>query len=315
MIRTPSLSLLSVIYLCIFYPPSLRAQTEPFSLPLHKGAMLLDLSGYQVKQSSAKPEGKELGLRVHDQDSMEALIFLFLTPEKAQTAASCRDAEIKELNRNGTIKRQDQPIEKDKVDFVTTLITHPNGHQNFYSFHGTGDQCLSISVYADRGTTLDLAKASSFLVRQSYDPQYSPKPKNKFIYANVLYHTGQYRASVPIYKSYLETDEGTKDLSMRRIATDNMGMALGMSGQVDDARKVFTDAIKTDSTYPLYYFNLACADAEQGNAKDAQFHLKQAFDRKANTLPGETLPDPTKDDSILKLRKDQAFWSFVQTLK
>ncbi len=34
----------------------------------------------------------------------------------------------------------------------------------------------------------------------------------------------------------------------------------------------------------------------------------------ANTLKGESLPDPTKDDSILKLQKDKAFWTFVQSL-
>jgi len=43
-------------------------------------------------------------------------------------------------------------------------------------------------------------------------------------------------------------------------------------------------------------------------------HLQQAFDRRANVLKGESMPDPTKDDSILKLKKDKAFWAFVLTL-
>jgi hypothetical protein len=34
-----------------------------------------------------------------------------------------------------------------------------------------------------------------------------------------------------------------------------------------------------------------------------------------NTLPGETMPDPTSDDSILKLKSNQEFWSFVETLR
>ena len=37
-------------------------------------------------------------------------------------------------------------------------------------------------------------------------------------------------------------------------------------------------------------------------------------ERRANTLKGETFPDPSKDDSILKLKKDKAFWTFVQSL-
>jgi hypothetical protein len=42
--------------------------------------------------------------------------------------------------------------------------------------------------------------------------------------------------------------------------------------------------------------------------------LQQAFDRRANVISGEKMPDPMKDDSILKLRNDKAFWAFVMTL-
>jgi tetratricopeptide (TPR) repeat protein len=73
-------------------------------------------------------------------------------------------------------------------------------------------------------------------------------------------------------------------------------------------------AILKDPDYPLYYYNLACADAESGDAPAAQKHLQQAFDRRANTLPGEHLPDPTTDDSILKLKSNPEFWAFAQSL-
>jgi hypothetical protein len=66
--------------------------------------------------------------------------------------------------------------------------------------------------------------------------------------------------------------------------------------------------------HPLNYYNLACADAEQGNASDARTHLQQAFDRRANIIKGESMPDPAKDDSILKLKNDKAFWTFVLAL-
>jgi hypothetical protein len=65
--------------------------------------------------------------------------------------------------------------------------------------------------------------------------------------------------------------------------------------------------IAADPDYPINYYNLACADAEQGHASDAKAHLQQAFDRRANVLKGESMPDPSKDDSILKLKKDKTF--------
>lgn len=74
-------------------------------------------------------------------------------------------------------------------------------------------------------------------------------------------------------------------------------------------------AVQADPAYPLNYYNLACADAEEGNAAVAKLHLQQAFDRKANVIPGENLPDPTKDDALLKLKYDNAFLPFVEDLK
>jgi tetratricopeptide (TPR) repeat protein len=103
-------------------------------------------------------------------------------------------------------------------------------------------------------------------------------------------------------------------ITRRRMATDNIVIALGTSGNLKGSRAYAQRAIKSDPDYPLNYYNLACADAEEGKATDAKLHLQQAFDRKANTIPGEHLPDPTKDDSILKLKNDKTFWAFVETL-
>jgi tetratricopeptide (TPR) repeat protein len=299
--------------------PCLTAQTQPFSLPVHHGAMVLDLNGFKVVQSSAKPGGAELGLRVHDQGNMAALLFLFLTPENPHgNAASCRKAELDQVQKSMGANFQEvklNPDGKDDDTFATMRIAGKNG-QLLYGFHGADDQCLSIEVYADPRTTLDLDKGSSFITRQKYDPNYVPTSKDKFIYAEVLYRGHQYKAAAPIYSDFLNSIPNDQaNLLQRRIATDNMGMALGMSGDVDGARKVFQEAVSKDPAYPLNYYNLACADAEQGDAAQAKMHLQQAFERKANTLPGEHMPDPTKDDSILKLKSDKNFWAFVQTLK
>ena len=69
-----------------------------------------------------------------------------------------------------------------------------------------------------------------------------------------------------------------------------------MPGDLARSRALANRAIQADPDYPLNYYNLACADAEEGK----------------NTLPGESMPDPTQDDSIMKLKPDRAFWSFVE---
>jgi hypothetical protein len=51
-----------------------------------------------------------------------------------------------------------------------------------------------------------------------------------------------------------------------------------------------------------------------GKLADARIHLKEAFARKGNMLPGENLPDPTKDDSFLAYRNNKDFWNFLEGL-
>jgi len=88
-----------------------------------------------------------------------------------------------------------------------------------------------------------------------------------------------------------------------------------MSGSLEKARAIFEDAKKTDPDYPMYYYNLACADAEEKNLGNARIHLQQAFARKANVISGEKMPDPTTDDSFLPYKDQRDFWTFLEQLK
>ena len=299
--------------------PALVAEPNNFSLPVHLGAAVLDLDGFEIVQSSAKPGGTEIGIRLHNTSHASVLIFLFLTPKTPHgNASACRNAELQQVKKgmaSNFTEAKFNPFGKDDDSVASMLVESTNG-KHLYSFRGAGDQCLSMEVYPDPQSQLDLGKASSFLSRQSYDSQYIPKSKDKFIYAEILYRTKQYKAAAPIYSDFLQSISNDKaHLMQRRIATDNMGTSLGISGDVEAARKLFQKAAAEDPDYPLNYYNLACADAEQGNSKGARTHLQQAFDRKANTLPGEKMPDPTLDDSIQKLKNDKSFWTFVQTLR
>jgi hypothetical protein len=55
---------------------------------------------------------------------------------------------------------------------------------------------------------------------------------------------------------------------------------------------------------------LACADAVDKKLADARTRLQQAIAHKANVISGETMPDPTNDDSFLPYRDNNEFWAF-----
>ena len=173
------MSLKSVrIVLCaiVLLPLAGHSQTHTYALPTHSGAMLLDLTGFKITQTSAKPENREIGVRAHDAGHTELLAFLFLTPEnKKQTAATCLQQDLQQIRKDhGKFTEQLNPLHTDNGEAATIALSYPNGNQVLYKYAGSGDQCLVIQVYADKGSRLDLAEASALLSRQHYDQHYLP---------------------------------------------------------------------------------------------------------------------------------------------
>jgi hypothetical protein len=187
---------------------------------------------------------------------------------------------------------------------------------SFFAFAGNQQTCAEMhaSTIGDQSEKL-LAIAIANLI-SNFHPglEYNPIAVDYFHIAQILFKNAPELAA-PYYKSSLDampSDAGY--LTPRRIATDQLVMALGISGDLKASRAAAETAITTDPDYPINYYNLACADAEKGDAIGARTHLQQAFDRRRNVIQGESMPDPSKDDSILKLKKNKEFWAFVTSL-
>lgn len=115
-----------------------------------------------------------------------------------------------------------------------------------------------------------------------------------------LFYQEKFKESIPEYEKALALGDTSGKMEPRdeHILHDQLGMAYGLSGRLDDAKKLFEDAIKKDPGYPFSYYSLACAEAELGDLDGALSNLKLAYERKANFLPGESYPNPRQDDSF-----------------
>jgi hypothetical protein len=188
-------------------------------------------------------------------------------------------------------------------------------HQpNLFGFAGNAKTCAEIHISGVGETPAEGDAMKAVLTDFHPDLTYQPKAIDYFRLASLLFKNSPGLAA-PYYKSSLDAlPNDPSNFTPRRVATDQLVMSLGMSGALKESRVVAEKAVAADPDYPLNYYNLACIDAEEGNATDAKTHLKQAFDRRAHVIKGEAMPDPTKDDSILKLKKNKEFWAFVLTL-
>ncbi len=186
---------------------------------------------------------------------------------------------------------------------------------NLFGFAGDAKTCAEIHVSNTKEAPDMEAAMKDLLADFRPDLSYRPSAMDYFVLASLFFKHSQPALAAPYYDASLQAlpaDAGS--LMMRRVVTDQLVMSLGMSGDLKDARALAEKAAAADPDYPINYYNLACIDAEQADAKNAKVHLQQAFDRRVNVLKGESMPDPTKDDSLLKLKKDKEFWTFVAGL-
>ena len=271
------------------------------------------------------------------QPGVELSILLFKNLSTAPTSEGCRNDVIGPL-----LKRFSGNIEKKTIhqseltsDAGQHLVTEEyllpmNSSEiaaatdihleqgNTFAFYGDKNICaeLHISQVFSKDTTRKTFESDikAFKADGAYVASTVDYAQMGSIYYNVM---KDYPSAGSYYQRALDTlppQQQPQQLTLFRYLNDQASMSYGISGDLKRSREINQAAIAKDPDYPLYYYNLACADAESGKATDAQTHLKQAFDRRANTLPGEKLPDPAQDDSILKLKKNKEFWDFVQTL-
>jgi hypothetical protein len=203
---------------------------------------------------------------------------------------------------------------------ITKVDTTPLNQQNVFAFSATADTCfemhLSKTSYTPSERPLFDAALNSFL----FDPGYTPVAADYGVIATLFFNfLHDYNAAVIYYQRAFDTMPRADITAptatvLGRVTVMQLAMSYGLTGDLARSRTINQAAIARDPDFPMYYYELACADAEQGNAADARTHLQQAFDRRKNMPPNLAMPDPTQDDSILKLKDDAEFWAFVQTL-
>jgi hypothetical protein len=298
------------------------------SLPDHKGKLTWSADGFKVVENSAKSNGRELGVRGSDAARQVSFLgFLFVAPEsRPLTSTKCSDTAIaQERKTNGTLKilriweiQHPGGLPVALIEYTTAdrdgSITH-----RVRGFIATDDICGDVEFYSSTAIGGEDPGLKKAFLSYSLDPNYTPQFSDIASYAQILFLHHDYRAAAPIFEKALTmvTPDGAPFKSAtlaRRLMRDQAGMSYGISGNLAKSRGIFEQGIAEDPDYPLNYYNLACADAGEKKLAAARVHLKQAFDRRLNINPGETMPVPTEDDSFLPYKDNREFWTFLQGL-
>jgi hypothetical protein len=316
--------LLAVTALCLLSVTPLRAQGHEaapranpqqleFGLAEFPGHLALSrgtTTPWKIDEYSAKANGHEFGIRA-ESNGLHLFGVLFLWPEQPpMTATTCRDARLTaESIPAKAISARSTMTASSGTPIATATVTLPGKPTTLRAFVAAGQICADLSFSG----ALTFAPAALATLR--FEPTAPPTFRSAFLYATVAWQHQDLDGAARAYRAALDhVDTSDNPQLWRRVTTDQLAMALGMQGNLQGSRAVNLAAIKRDPNYPLYYYNLACADAEEGNEADAKTHLQQAFAHRANVLPGEAMPDPATDDSFQTLMQDAGFASFVRSL-
>ncbi len=298
------------------------------SIPTVKGVLEIDV-GPTTWEAHVRPDGKENQLRaMYRPDNLVITAFL----QKVKFPASpekCR-AEWWPLTAKSTpIKREElRQSARDGVAIVEYIIPEFRGkpvrQKSVHAYLGSRDLCAEVHLSKERSTPEDqklfdeVLATVRLLPDESAAKDQSHNPKDQYLAeGSQLYLQRNYPAAAERYQKALDLEKQDRTLSKSffRVLVDNLGMSYGLTGKLTNARETFEYGISQDSEYPLFYYLLACTYGEMGKMDESLEQLRLVYKYKANVIPGESLPDPLKDDSFRKFVRDKKFVDAVHELQ
>lgn len=296
-------------------------QTIHMFLPDRKGAMEINVQGYQVQKGGLRPDGKQFMIAAQGADGVYMTAFVEVAPH-ADTSAQVRDNWYSGMKRNSKMKMDDESLVEKNGAAIASYTVHefqgkPVEQKRVHAYYGGEEIWSEVHISKVLFKPSDQKILDDFLSHVKYLPDYVLNANDEFGVASLFYEKQDYKTAALHYQKALDQEKQKPILSqtLSRVLIDQLGMSYGISGDLAKSKEVLEYGITKDPEYPMFYYNIACGYAEQNDKANALAFLKKAFDRKANTIKGESMPDPLKDDSFRNFIADPAFVKAVKAMQ
>lgn len=314
--------------------PAYSQQSEGSSvrLTVPRAPWTMSISGETLvlDKEQIKPDGRQ-GYFMLTDEKAQVFASLFIEPvDKCKTSKECRDMVWKLGNPSWQSPQNVRLSQIGEISTLEFLIPEYQGkpirQQNIYAeFVVEGywvDLHLSKVLYQDRDHSLfeRMVKSARFEPKKSdvaddrktqsgQDERIAKEAMQFVAQASAAYLKQDYKTAIRFYSKALDLErkQPTLEKNMWRVVVDNLGISYGISGDNKKAKEVFEYGLSKDATYPMFYYNLACAHAEMNDIDNAITNLRLAFSYKANMISGEQIPDPAGDSSFARFLSDPRF--------
>ena len=283
------------------------------SLPELTWALEIAAPGFVIENKEIAPNGD--GARLQAKNKETGLILSAFLERAPQTGNSiqCRDYYWGKAEQSPLKKEQITLYETGGMAVVEYIIPEYQGipvkQINLNAYLAKDEYWIDVHVSKVGHETGDIDPLKPILKSIQINKSYAPTSADRFDFGNLYYRRRDFAKAIPQYEKALdiEKQQPSLDRTIRIVLIDQLGMSYGISGNLAKSRQLYEWAVTTEPKYPMFYYNLACTFAEMNNLDKAIENLRSAFKYKDNSLPGESVPDPSTDSSFAKYRDDPTF--------
>jgi hypothetical protein len=307
-------------------------QSLSISMPGKSWSLVVDAPGFAVESQGRKPDGREYLLANNAKNKVVLSITLEESPKgadpkscpgylhgRAQSLASFGPTNIKytEIAHMPVLEY-----------FLPQAQGMPVKQQSFVACTANDDVFIDIHLSkvqfeaSERPVFVEILNAVHFSDHAVPSPEASASPSSKQERMDFLREGSRrflqqdYRGAIAPYQAALDLEKKEPTLSKNdwRGLVDNLGMAYGITEDLGHSEAIYQYGIGKDPEYPGFYYGMACVFAERGEMDKTMEYLRKSFSLKANVIPGESMPEPAKDDSFQRFMSNQKFRDFVKSL-
>jgi len=292
----------------------------------------IDSPGFTVESNGQQPDGRQY-LRATDTTSGLELSVLLEAIGGTADASTCADSlkhRVDSFASLGPTEVKASEVNSMAViEFMLAVVSgQPVRQKNFWLCTAREnvfiDLHLSKAQFHPSDESLFTEVVNKFSIQDRKTPDAEPAngatgstSMEYFAEGSRYYIAADFSKAIAPYESALTLEKKHRSLDQNhwRVLVDNLGMAYGISGDLAHSEATLNYGISEDPNYPMFYYNLGCVAAERGDMAKTMDYLSKAFARKANSIPGEGMPDPRKDDSFQRFMSNDQFRKFADSLE
>jgi tetratricopeptide (TPR) repeat protein len=312
-----------ILFWCLLFCTTAALADEPHPvslwLPDQNWKFEIDLKGFNIDDFQYGPDFDAISLWAAREDSL-MLLTLFIEPtlEKV-TCNQRRDLFLKHSKAESPFPMIDiTQYDRLGISFVKFTDDASNAslelrQYNVFAFMVRNDYWITVHISCVNQKPEDEKAIDQTMATINMVNGYQANAEDYLGFGSIAYLRENYKHAIDYYEKCLALEKQIKLLPREHwlVMVDNLGMSYGISGDRQNARKIFEYGLSVEPEYPMFFYNNACTFAEENQLDSAIVYLSKAYKYEPKMIPGEKIPDPLQDSSFENFRDDKTLKDFL----